>query len=154
QRTTGCSITTQGKYARGAQKPQTKTLNADARVYTTAVRNLNDGVSAFNIAEGTLSQESSILIRLKELASQAANGVYSSTQRTALDAEAQALGREYARILSVTKFNGQNLLDGSVTQLVLQAGYGTSEQLVVPVSTFLSNGSTTITTTPTGSFSA
>jgi flagellin len=98
-------------------------LNTDGQVYTSALRNLNDGISALAITDGALQQESLILTRLKELATQAANGVYSATQRTALDTEAQALSKEYARILSTTKFNGQNLLDGSVSQLMLQAGY-------------------------------
>jgi flagellin-like hook-associated protein FlgL len=132
-------------------------LNSDGRVYSSALRNLNDGISALAITDGALQQESLILTRLKELATQAANGVYSATQRTALDTEAQALAKEYSRILSVTKFNGQNLLDGSVTQLTLQAGYGATEQLVVPVSTFPGSGGTTTTTTTTvgtGTFQA
>jgi flagellin len=114
-------------------------LNADGRVYTAGIRNLNDGLSAIAIIDGALSQGSLIITRLKELATQAANGVYSSTQRTAMDTEAQALRSEYNRVIATTKFNGLNLLHGSVQTLTLQAGYGTTEQLSIPVSSYVTN---------------
>ena len=59
-------------------------LRKDARVLNQASRNVNDGVSLLNIADSTLSNQKTILTRLQELATQAANGVYSSEQRRSL----------------------------------------------------------------------
>ncbi len=73
-------------------------LNSDRRVYLQGIRNLNDGVSALSIADGGLQELSGILVRMKELAEQAANGVYGTSQRAALNLEAQALKSEYNRI--------------------------------------------------------
>lgn len=98
-------------------------LKADTRVYSQAIRNVNDGVSLLNIADSALENLSGILTRLQELASQASNGAYSNTQREALDSEAQALREEYFRISRATKFNGVNLFDGSLQGLSLQTGY-------------------------------
>ena len=89
-------------------------LNADRRIYSAALRNVNDGISALNIAEGGLQQLSGIVTRIAELAEQSANGVYSSAQRSALDSEARALRSEYERISESTTFNGISLLDGRV----------------------------------------
>ena len=57
-------------------------LNSDTRVLTQALRNVNDGISALNIASGTIGQLSTVVTRLSELATQSANGTYSSTQRS------------------------------------------------------------------------
>lgn len=99
-------------------------LNGKQRVFSQAIRNVNDGVSALNIADQAIANLSSIVIRQQELAEQAANGIYTTAQRNALDLEAQTLSLEYQRILSTTEFNGRKLLDGSITGISLQAGYG------------------------------
>jgi flagellin-like hook-associated protein FlgL len=100
-------------------------LNTDGRVFTQAIRNLNDGLSLLAIADGAVEQLASIVTRQRELATQAANGTYGTKQRQALDTEAQALSREYFRIARTTSFNGMKLFDGSLGQVVLQGGYGT-----------------------------
>jgi len=99
-------------------------LNARARIYTQASRNLSDGVSALNIADQAVGNLAEIVTRQQELAAQAANGVYSTAQRRALDTEAQALSQEYARIVATTQFNNINLLDGSNASVALQIGIG------------------------------
>lgn len=104
-------------------------LLASSRVYGQAINNLNDGISLLNVAEGALGQLNGIGERLKELASQAANGVYSSTQRSALDAEAGSLISEFNRTLQSTQFNGRTLLGGNFGGLHIQAGYGSGEGL-------------------------
>lgn len=81
-------------------------------------------MSALSIADGALGQLSAIVIRQKELAQQAANGVYSTAQRRAMHTEANALVDEYNRIVGSTAFNGVKLLDGSYLNASLQAGYG------------------------------
>ena len=68
-------------------------LNTRKRVYSQGVRNLSDGVSILSIADGASTGLNNIVIRVRELAAQAANGTYNSQQRKAMDAEAQALAR-------------------------------------------------------------
>lgn len=100
-------------------------LSGATRVFTQGIRNLQDGVSMITIAAGAMTQLGSILTRQEELSEQAANGVYSSKQREALDKEAEALRNEYNRIIATTSFNGISLFgrDEPVTTR-LQAGYG------------------------------
>lgn len=134
-----------------------ESLGADIRVRMQGVRNVNDGISLLEIADSALSQLSTITIRIRELAEQAANGTYSVKQRTALDSEAQALSREFERIIRSTEFNGVNLLTGELSSLRIQAGVGSLESIAsslggvsgtgtfTPVlSTFLPNGTNTI----------
>lgn len=97
-------------------------LKANQRVATVAIRNANDGISSIAIADGALGQIGSVLSRLAELAEQSANGVYSTTQRSALQNEFVALGSEIERIAVTTVFNGVTLLSGT-SQIVLQVGF-------------------------------
>lgn len=99
-------------------------LNADSRIFSQAMRNVNDGVSLLNIAQGTLTQLSNITERLKELAFQSANGTYSTNQRSAIGTESDQLVEEFNRLVSSSRFNGINLLDGSARSMVLQVGRG------------------------------
>ena len=102
-----------------------ESLKVDDRVLGQAVRNLEDGISTVSIADGALSQLSSIVIRLHELAEQASNGTLGNKQRAALDKEAQSLSDEYTRIARSTEFNNRYLFHGDYGELRLQAGYGT-----------------------------
>lgn len=104
-------------------------LSVDTRVYTQGTRNLNDGVSYLNIADAAIEQLKSIVIRCRELATQAANGTISNTQRKVLHLEAQALSSEYNRILSTSEFNGRKVFDGTETEVYVQSGYGADEVL-------------------------
>jgi flagellin len=104
-------------------------LGVRSRVYGQAMRNINDSISAITIAQSSLDQSGSILIRLKELATQSSSGNYSSTQRQALDQEAFQLTREFNRIIDSTKFNGLGLLDGSLASIVAQLGFGADETI-------------------------
>lgn len=87
-----------------------------------AVRNANDGISLIQTAEGALSESTNILQRMRELAIQSANGIYSDNDRATLDAEVQQLVSELDRIAKTTSFNGQNILDGSMGKVDLQIG--------------------------------
>lgn len=104
-------------------------LGVNKRVFNQGVRNLSDGLSLLNVAEGAVGQLSNIVIRQRELAEQAANGTISETQRNSLNQEAQALFAEYERILNTTEFNGQNLLNGNFGTLTLQGGFGENGEL-------------------------
>jgi flagellin len=88
----------------------------------TAARNAQDGISLTQTGEGALDEVSSILIRLRELSVQAANGTASSSDRDTLDQEFSALVSEIDRIARSTTFNGVNLLDGSAPTLSFQVG--------------------------------
>jgi len=89
-------------------------LRSDIRALRQAVRNANDGVSLINVTEGALNESSGILIRLRELASQAATGTVGSTERQTIQLEFTALRSEIDRIAATTEFNGQKLVDGSL----------------------------------------
>jgi flagellin len=97
-------------------------LRADQRIAAVAIRNANDGVSLVSIADGALSEIGSVLSRMAELAEQSANGVLTSTQRSALQSEFTALGSEIQRISTTTEFNGLQLLSGGA-QVDLQIGF-------------------------------
>jgi len=87
-------------------------LRVNSRLYTAALRNVNDGTSVSNIITDTIAQQQSIVTRLQELAEQAASGTYSDTQRKALSIEYNSLIQESHRLAAATKFNGQSLLLG------------------------------------------
>jgi len=87
-----------------------------------AIRNANDGVSLIQTAEGALDEVTNILQRMRELSIQSANGIYSDVDRATLDAEVQQLKDEVDRIATSTTFNGQPLLDGSLSDVSLQVG--------------------------------
>ena len=105
-------------------------LRSDIRALRQAVRNAHDGVSLINIAEGALNEQSSMLIRLRELSSQAATGTVGSTERATIQLEFNALRSEIDRISSTTAFNGQNLVDGSLASSV-----SSSKQILIQVGT-------------------
>jgi flagellin len=101
-------------------------LKADSTLATVAIRNANDGISVIAIAEQAIGQIGNILNRLAELAQQSANGVYDTTQRSALQNEFTALTSEIERIAITTSFNGIDLLSNG-QNLVFQVGFdGTS----------------------------
>jgi len=89
-------------------------LRSDIRALRQAIRNANDGVSLINVTEGALNEQSGILIRLRELASQAATGTVGSTERATIQLEFTALRNELDRIAQTTEFNGQKLIEGSL----------------------------------------
>lgn len=112
-------------------------LNVDGRIYTQAIRNVNDGVSVLNVAQGALTELTGITERLRELAMQAANGTYGTSQRQALDAESDALTEEYNRIVGSTSVNGIKVLSGDMRQLYLQLGAGNNTTLLMGISSKL-----------------
>ena len=89
-------------------------LRSDIRALRQAVRNASDGISLMNVTEGALNEQSGILIRLRELASQAATGTVGSTERQTVQLEFSALRNELTRIAQTTEFNGTGLIDGTL----------------------------------------
>jgi flagellin len=92
-------------------------LGTDARVANRASRNINDGISALQIADGGYESASSVIARFGELASMAASGSLSNTQRAALNQEVGALRGELLRIRSSLSFNGRELLTGEAVNV-------------------------------------
>lgn len=78
-------------------------------------RNANDAISLLQVADGSLAIIDEKLIRMKELAEQAATGTYTSTQRLVIHSEFQAMASEIDRIANATDFNGIKLLNGSLS---------------------------------------
>lgn len=107
-------------------------LRAAQRIASVAVRNANDGISTIAIADGALGEISNVLQRLGELAEQSANGVFSVTQRSALQNEFSALGSEIERIAVTTTFNGVNLLSGGST-ITLQVGFDSASTAQIQI---------------------
>ena len=101
-------------------------LRSQVRSLEQAKRNSMDGVSLVQTAEGSLNEVNSILIRLRELAVQAANGSVSDADKATLNSEFSTLVTEINRIGRSTAFNGINLLDGSSSSISFQVGLGTS----------------------------
>jgi len=80
-----------------------------------AARNANDGVSLIQTAEGSLNETSAILVRMRELAEQSATGTVGSTERSYIQGEMNKLSSEIDRIAGSTEFNGQKLLNGTLS---------------------------------------
>ena len=80
-----------------------------------AVRNANDGIALVQLAEGALDEVSAMLTRMKELATQASNGTYSSSDLGNLDKEFQALSSEITRISENTYFNGVSVINSTAS---------------------------------------
>ncbi len=97
-------------------------LKGHIRGVRQAKRNSDDGVSLIQTAEGGLSEISSIIIRLRELAVQAASDTVGNTERAFSDMEFQNLLEEIQRIAKGSEFNGRKLLDGTGGMVEVQVG--------------------------------
>ena len=89
-------------------------LKSDVRTLRQGVRNLNEGLSLLNVVDGALNEEVSIVIRMRELATQAATGTIGTTERQTTNLEFSAMRSELDRIAKTTEFNGIKALDGSL----------------------------------------
>jgi flagellin-like hook-associated protein FlgL len=112
-----------------------QSLQTDSRLFSQGVRNVNDGISLLNIAQGAVDELSKVVVRIQELAEQSANGTLTSVQRNSLDQEAKSLRAEYNRVAATTAFNGLNLLESPLSNLSLQVGVTGSDSLNLSVGT-------------------
>lgn len=94
-----------------------------------AARNANDGISLAQTAEGGLSTAGDLLQRMRQLAVQAANGTNSASDRASLQQEVSQLQQELNRVANTTQFNGQNILDGSLTNAQFQVGANANQTI-------------------------
>jgi flagellin len=90
-------------------------MRAEIAALRQGIRNAQDAVSMIQTADGALAVIDEKLIRMKELAEQAATGTYTRDQRMIIHSEFAAMAAEIDRIASATNFNGINLLNGNVS---------------------------------------
>ena len=90
-------------------------LRSDVRTLRQGVRNLNEGISLLNVVDGAINEETSILIRMRELSQQSSTGTIGETERQSTNLEFGAMRTELNRISKTTEFNGIKLLDGSLS---------------------------------------
>ena len=112
-------------------------MRADVRSLKVAQRNIQDGVSLVQVAEGALGEFADILLRTRELAMQAANGTLSDSDREVIELERNELAEEAMRLIETTMFNGITLFErGSPLVdegIQIQAGSQESETLSLEV---------------------
>ena len=110
-------------------------MRSQIRGLNKAASNAQDGISLVQVAEGALNETHSILQRMNELATQAANDTNTSVDRDAIQQELNQLTSEIDRIQSTTQFNSMNLLDGTFSskQLKLQVGALSGQSIGVSI---------------------
>ncbi|NGQ95634.1 flagellin Hag [Brevibacillus sp. SYP-B805] len=103
-------------------------MRAQIRGLDQASRNAQDGISLIQTAEGALQETHAILQRMRELAVQAANGTYTTTDRAKLGAEVVQLQKEINRIASQTEFNTKKLLNSGIS-VTFQVGANSGQTI-------------------------
>ncbi|WP_353238140.1 flagellin [Limnohabitans sp.] len=129
-------------------------MTTQIRSLNQAVRNANDGISMLQTADAATSQITMMLVRMRELAIQSANGTNDTPDRDALQLEFSGLQTQLGDTISNTTWNGMNLLAGGVGggSVSFQVGSGSAESISLPlaslntadVTTVLNSGSTSI----------
>ena len=118
-------------------------MRSQIRGLNQASRNIGDAISFTNVAEGYLQETTDVLQRIRELAVQASNGVYSDEDRMQIQVEVSQLVAEVDRIASSAQFNGMNLLTGrfakeSDTVMQFQAGANADQNIRAYIGTMTS----------------
>lgn len=106
-------------------------MTAQVKSMSVAIRNANDGISLAQTAEGALGEVTNMLQRMKELATQAANGTLSNGDRSTLQSEMTQLIAEVGRVATTSNFNGVSLLDGKTGNVTLQTGINAGETIAM-----------------------
>ena len=109
-------------------------MRSQIRGLNKASTNAEDGISLIQVAEGALTESHSILQRMNELATQAANDTNTSSDRGAIEKEINALVSEINRIASTTQFNTMNLISGGFTEKKLQVGALNGQTISISIS--------------------
>jgi len=118
-----------------------ESLRSDIVALKQGSKNVEAGSALLRTAEGALNVLSGIVLRLRSLASQSANGTLAATEREAVDLEYQASLKEIDRIVSATEFNGTFLLNGTLSKsatehIVLQSGVDSSSRNQIDLNEF------------------
>jgi flagellin len=109
------------------------TMEAQVRGLAQAVRNAGDAISLVQTAEGAIQEYEEILQRIRELAIQAGGGAPSDADRVNINQEVTQLTEELARIADSTRFNGEQILNGSMANKDFQIGQSNIEEISVNV---------------------
>jgi flagellin len=111
-------------------------LKAQTSGMAVAMRNTQNSTSMLQTAEGALDEVSNMLVRMKDLATQAADASSTAADKTAMQSEYDALGTELNNVLNNTTFGGAKLLVGGTiaASMTFQIGSSTSEKMTVDLS--------------------
>jgi flagellin len=115
-----------------------ETLRSQIRGLKQAQRNALDAISFIQTAEGSLQEVHAILHRLRELAVQSANAIYSEQDRSLIQVEVSQLVLEVNRIAQATEFNRFKILDGSIVDFTFQVGPNPGQNIKVAMKTMTS----------------
>jgi flagellin len=124
-------------------------LRSQIRGLNQAGRNIENGISFIQVAEGYLAESQDIMHRIRELSVQAANGIYTDEDRMQIQVEVSQLVDEVNRIASHAQFNGMNVLTGSFAraaggnearQLYFQVGANMDQRERVYIGTMTARG--------------
>ena len=107
----------------------TQQMTAQINGINQAAQNANDGISMAQTAQGGLNAEIGLLQSMRTLAVQAANGTNSASDRQAIQAQIAQLQQELSRTALTTQFNGQNILDGTMSDAQFQVGANASQTI-------------------------
>jgi len=113
-------------------------LRSQIRGLRQAERNTEDGISFIQTAEGSLQEVHAILHRVRELAIEASNGIYTDADRSQLQVEVSQLVQEVDRIANTTEFNRFKILDGSNSEMRFHIGANADQNMAVRVQTMTS----------------
>lgn len=114
-------------------------LQAQISGSTVAKNNAQTGVNMLQVAETDLAEIADKVQRMRDLAVQSANGIYSATERASLNTEYQNLRTEIDRIAGSSSFSEIKLLNGTATSVVLQVGTNNSADDRVDITSYFSN---------------
>jgi len=118
-------------------------MTSQVRGLNMAVRNANDAISMVQTVEGSTVQVTNMLQRMRELAVQAANGTYSTSDRSSMQSEYSELSSEIQRISNNTTWNGFNVASAS-TSYSFQIGANGSQTITVTLNDIRGSDSTTL----------
>ena len=126
-------------------------MNAQSKGMAVALRNVSDASSLLQTADGALNELTDIMQRMKDLATQSANGTNSTADRAAMQTEYDELGKEMYNIMENTSFAGEKLFDGDGSTgkfgsvITFQIGASATESLELDLKTEVSGIATTLT---------
>ena len=119
-------------------------MRADIAVIQQGARNAQDGISMLQTMEGAMAIIDEALVRMQQLAEQAATGSYSTAQRSIMESEFKEMREEIDRIAGATKFNGISLLNSAAASETVSIQFGklTTDKLDITSSNMTSAAAT------------
>ena len=97
-------------------------LNAQVRSLAAAMRNAQDGISMVQVFEGGTNEINNMMVRMRELAMQAASDTVGDSERAMINNEVVELNAEISRVANTTNYSGRYLLNGQIQDLDIQVG--------------------------------